>query len=105
MRLVSYEANGQVRHGILSGDNGDERVSDIGSGDLLNLLESGDDWFQRAEATASGQSVPLASVRLRVPLRRPPKLLALAGNYQDHVRESKVADVQKAHAVPLRQGA
>lgn len=101
MRLVSYEANDQLRHGILSGDNGDERVHDIGSGDLLNLLESGDRWFQQAQAASSRRSVPLASVRLCAPLRRPPKLLALAGNYQAHVRESKVADVQKTNAVPL----
>jgi 2-keto-4-pentenoate hydratase/2-oxohepta-3-ene-1,7-dioic acid hydratase in catechol pathway len=101
VKLVSYGTDGHMRHGILSGGNGDERVHDIGSGDLLTLLESGNGWFQRAEAAASGQSVPLASVRLRAPLRRPPKLLALAGNYQDHVRESKVADVQKANAVPL----
>jgi 2-keto-4-pentenoate hydratase/2-oxohepta-3-ene-1,7-dioic acid hydratase in catechol pathway len=101
MKLVSYERNNELRHGLLSGDDGAERVHDIGGGDLLNLLESGDDWLARARAASSTPSVPLASVRLRAPLRRPPKLLALAGNYQEHVRESKVADVQKANAVPL----
>jgi len=95
MRLVSYEANGELRHGILSGDNGAERVHDIGSGDLLNLLESGEDWLQRARVASSGPSVSLTSLRLRAPLSRPPKLLALAGNYQEHVRESKT------NAVPL----
>ncbi len=101
MKLISYEVNGQLRHGILSGDSGAARVHDIGSGDLLSLLESGEDWLERARAATMGQSVPLDSVRLRAPLRRPPKLLALAGNYQEHVRESKVADVQKTNAVPL----
>jgi 2-keto-4-pentenoate hydratase/2-oxohepta-3-ene-1,7-dioic acid hydratase in catechol pathway len=101
MKLVSYERNNELRHGLLSVDDGAERVHDIGGGDLLNLLESGDDWLARARAASSTPSVPLASVRLRAPLRRPPKLLALAGNYQEHVRESKVADVQKANAVPL----
>ncbi|MGI8854951.1 MAG: fumarylacetoacetate hydrolase family protein [Thermomicrobiales bacterium] len=101
MKLVSYRANDQLRHGLLSGDDGAERVHDIGPGDLLTLLESGDDWMQRARAASAGQSVPLSSVRLCAPLRRPPKLLALAGNYQEHVRESKVADVQKKNAVPL----
>jgi 2-keto-4-pentenoate hydratase/2-oxohepta-3-ene-1,7-dioic acid hydratase in catechol pathway len=101
MKLVSYERDNELRHGLLSGDDGAERVHDIGSGDLLNLLESGEDWLARAHAASSGPSVPLASVRLHAPLRRPPKLLALAGNYQEHVRESKVADVQKTNAVPL----
>ncbi len=101
MKLVSYAVNDALRHGLLSGDDGAERVHEIGSGDLLELLESGDDWHAAGAGRRLGASVPLSSVRLLAPLRRPPKLLALAGNYQEHVRESKVADVQKAHAVPL----
>jgi 2-keto-4-pentenoate hydratase/2-oxohepta-3-ene-1,7-dioic acid hydratase in catechol pathway len=38
---------------------------------------------------------------LLAPLHRPPKLLALAGNYQEHVREGGVADVLKQRATPL----
>ncbi|MDQ2786655.1 MAG: fumarylacetoacetate hydrolase family protein, partial [Chloroflexota bacterium] len=83
------------------GPEGDQRVHDLGAGDLLTLLESGDDWMERAHTAATAHSVAFASVQVLAPLRRPPKLLALAGNYQDHVRESKVADVQKANAVPL----
>jgi len=101
MRLVSYRGSDGVRHGLLAGPEGDPRVVDLGAGDLLTLLESGDDWVERARAASTAGSVPLSSVRLLAPLRRPPKLLALAGNYQDHVRESNVADVQKARAVPL----
>ncbi len=101
MKLVSYRANDQLRHGLLSGGEGAERVHDIGAGDLLALLESGDGWMQRAQAAAAKESVPLSSIQLCAPLRRPPKFLALAGNYQEHVRESKVADVQKKNAVPL----
>ena len=101
MRLVSYAGDDGVRHGVLAGPEGDQRIFDIGPGDLLTLLESGDDWMDRAHAASSTQSIARSSVRLLAPLRRPPKLLALAGNYQEHVRESKVADVQKAHAVPL----
>lgn len=101
MKLISYERNNALRHGLLDSNEGAERVHEIGSGDLLNLLESGGDWLARARAASSGPSMPLSSVRLCAPLRRPPKLLALAGNYQEHVRESKVADVQKTNAVPL----
>ncbi len=101
MKLVSYRSGGEVRHGVLTGPEGDQQIRDLGSGDLLNLLESGDDWMERAHATASSPALALSAVQLLAPLRRPPKLLALAGNYQDHVRESKVADVRKANAVPL----
>ena len=101
MKLVSYRNGEGVRHGILIGSDDDQQIVDLGSGDLLALLESGSDWLARARAASSGSSVPLSSVHLCAPLSRPPKLLALAGNYQEHVRESKVADVQKANAVPL----
>jgi 2-keto-4-pentenoate hydratase/2-oxohepta-3-ene-1,7-dioic acid hydratase in catechol pathway len=102
MRLVSYESGSGVRHGVLGGPEGGERVHEIGAGDLLTLLESGDGWMERARAAqASGGGVPLNDVRLRAPLRRPPKLLALAGNYQEHVREGGVADVLKQRATPL----
>lgn len=101
MRLVSYAVGGALRHGILDGPEGDERVHDLGVGDLLTLLERGDDWLERAQQATRGEGMPLASVRLRTPLRRPPKLLALAGNYQEHVREGGVADVLKQRATPL----
>ncbi len=101
MRLVSYHDGEGVRHGVLADPESEQRILDLGAGDLLNLLESGDDWMDRAHAASTSKSVALSSVRLLAPLRRPPKLLALAGNYQEHVRESKVADVQKARAVPL----
>jgi 2-keto-4-pentenoate hydratase/2-oxohepta-3-ene-1,7-dioic acid hydratase in catechol pathway len=101
MKLVSYRIGGDVRHGILTGSEGGQHILDLGSGDLLTLLESGDDWMERAGMASADRPVSLSAVSLLAPLRRPPKLLALAGNYQDHVRESKVADVQKANAVPL----
>jgi 2-keto-4-pentenoate hydratase/2-oxohepta-3-ene-1,7-dioic acid hydratase in catechol pathway len=102
MRLVSYDAGQGARHGVLSGPEGSERIHEIGAGDLLVLLESGDGWMERAGAAqSSGDGIPLSTIRLLAPLRRPPKLLALAGNYQDHVREGGVADVLKQHATPL----
>lgn len=101
MRLVSYVAGGALRHGSLAGPEGEERVHDLGAGDLLALLERGEDWLAWARQATRAEGTPLAAVRLRAPLRRPPKLLALAGNYQEHVREGGVADVEKRHATPL----
>jgi 2-keto-4-pentenoate hydratase/2-oxohepta-3-ene-1,7-dioic acid hydratase in catechol pathway len=101
MKLVSYRLADALRHGVLVGPAGEQRIHDLGPGDLLTLLESGDYWLARAHAASTADALPLSSVQLRAPLRRPPKLLALAGNYQEHVRESRVADVQKKNAVPL----
>ncbi len=102
MKLVSFVGSDGAHHGVLDDTDGAARVHDLGGGDLLTLLESGDGWQERARRQmVHAPTHPLAGVRLLAPLRRPPKLLALAGNYQDHVRESKVADVQKANAVPL----
>jgi 2-keto-4-pentenoate hydratase/2-oxohepta-3-ene-1,7-dioic acid hydratase in catechol pathway len=102
MRLVSYDTGSGTLHGVLSGPEGDERIHEIGTGDLLALLESGDGWIERARAAqSSDEGSALNGVRLLAPLRRPPKLLALAGNYQEHVREGGVADVLKQRATPL----
>jgi 2-keto-4-pentenoate hydratase/2-oxohepta-3-ene-1,7-dioic acid hydratase in catechol pathway len=101
MKLVSYDAGTGLRHGVLAGPEGDQRVLDIGPGDLLTLLESGADWQEQAQHASSARSAPRSSVRLCAPLRRPPKLLALAGNYQEHIREGGGTALQKQHVTPL----
>ena len=92
MRLITFEAEGGVRHGILRGEPDRGRIVDLGPGDLLRLIESGD--------LADGPEREAASVRLLAPLLRPPKLLALAGNYQDHITEGGGKPVDKTRVVP-----
>lgn len=99
MKLVTYVVDGGVRHGVLRGADGAETVVDLGSGDLLALLEAGPEALARARE-ASGPARALSGVRLLAPLRRPPKLLALAGNYQDHITESGAPPIDKARIVP-----
>jgi 2-keto-4-pentenoate hydratase/2-oxohepta-3-ene-1,7-dioic acid hydratase in catechol pathway len=102
MKLATYERAGEIHHGVVEGEAGAETVRDIGRGDLLTLLESGDGWLARArEAASRSEPRPLAEGHLRAPIRRPPKLLALAGNYQAHVKEGGVAPVAKDRATPL----
>jgi 2-keto-4-pentenoate hydratase/2-oxohepta-3-ene-1,7-dioic acid hydratase in catechol pathway len=49
-------------------------------------------WFETADATARSQVArPLSEVKLLAPVPRPPKLLALAGNYRAHIKESQGA--------------
>jgi 2-keto-4-pentenoate hydratase/2-oxohepta-3-ene-1,7-dioic acid hydratase in catechol pathway len=101
MKLVSYSAAGTsaVRHGVLVGEPGAGRIIDLGEGDLLGLIEAGETGLARAAAQA-GTGVDVATVRLRAPVQRPPKLLALARNYQDHITEGGGQPVDKQRVVP-----
>jgi 2-keto-4-pentenoate hydratase/2-oxohepta-3-ene-1,7-dioic acid hydratase in catechol pathway len=95
MKLVSYSVDNQTRFGaLLSG----ERVMDltnvyptalafldageIGMTTLLSAVERA----ERGEALA-GQVRPLDGVRLRPPVPQARKLLAVAANYREHIRE------------------
>jgi 2-keto-4-pentenoate hydratase/2-oxohepta-3-ene-1,7-dioic acid hydratase in catechol pathway len=92
MKLVTYRSRtGDVRHGRLDGE---DSIVDLGPGDLLSYIEAGGKPGQDGEVVSAGQ------VRLLAPLRRPPKLLALAGNYQDHITESGAPRVDKSRIVP-----
>ena len=87
-----------MRHGVLRGEPDAERVVDLGAGDLLELIEAGRG--AGARAIALGPEHELASVRPLSPLRRPPKILALARNYQDHITEGGGQPVDKSRVVP-----
>jgi 2-keto-4-pentenoate hydratase/2-oxohepta-3-ene-1,7-dioic acid hydratase in catechol pathway len=99
MKLVTFHDGSAVRHGLLRGAPGAERLVELGSGDLLGLIEAGPAAMERAR-TAAGSERELAGVRLLAPLLRPPKLLALARNYQDHITEGGGQPVDKSRIVP-----
>jgi 2-keto-4-pentenoate hydratase/2-oxohepta-3-ene-1,7-dioic acid hydratase in catechol pathway len=92
MRLVTFQSEDGIRHGILRGEPANGQVMDLGPGDLLGLIESGH--------VGDGPQRDAAGVRLLAPLLRPPKLLALARNYQDHITEGGGQPVDKARIVP-----
>jgi len=95
MRVLSFATDGQTRLGaLLSG----ERVLDVTNvyPTALAFLEAGEigmsaliSAVERAERGESlaGPIRPLDQVRLKAPVPQARKLLALAGNYQEHVRE------------------
>ncbi|MFN3652917.1 MAG: fumarylacetoacetate hydrolase family protein [Armatimonadota bacterium] len=95
MRILSFTIDGQVRLGVLMSA---ERVLDVTNvyPTALALLEAGEiamsvvlsalERAERGEALA-GPIRPLAEVRLKAPVPQARKLLALAGNYQEHVKE------------------
>ena len=100
MKLVTFrtESDG-VRHGVLRGDQSAGTILDLGAGDLLSLIEDGRSGLERAEG-GGGREIDVGSVRLLAPLPRPPKLLALARNYQDHITEGGGQPVDKQRVVP-----
>ncbi len=99
MKLVSFSPAGaaEVRVGALAG----EHVVDFSAAgvepwhDMVAFLEAGEqalDAARQAVANPPEQAlVPLGEVRLRAPVPCPRKLFALAGNYYEHIKESRLA--------------
>lgn len=119
MKLASFEWHGQPRLGaVLEG----ERILDfhaaaVGAepseiealGDCLAFLEGGEPLMrmgrEMAACAATGscpreELLPLSSVRLRPPVPGARKLLALAGNYPQHIREGGRPTFPKEETYP-----
>ena len=103
MRLVTFSKRREMRIGVVVGD----RVVDLAASaeaagktplptDMLAFLEMGAKGMRAARAVArlakkqpdAVASQPLKRTRLEAPVPCPRKLLALAGNYHSHLRES-----------------
>ena len=72
---------------------------------MVALLEAGPATMAAAQRVAEAipqttESTPLASATLLAPIPRPPKLLALAGNYMKHVVEGRGAEFEKRQSTP-----
>ncbi len=110
MRLVTYlRGGGPARAGVLLQD---ARILDLaGAGqalgiclpsDLLALLDLGPYGLEQAAwvADRSGRigfpTLPRAQARLLAPVPRPRKVLAVAGNYADHLVESRMEVPEKS---------
>jgi len=97
MKLITYQRNQTISCGILTADG----VLDIPSiwpgpnppRSLKQILEKGPDCLRRiAEFAASADSfTPSDQVKLLAPVTRPNKVLALAGNYSEHLKEAGLA--------------
>lgn len=91
MRLVTYQYGGKSSTGVLT----DKGVVDLPRasggripGEMVALLCGGDPILQLArEVVTAGDEIPLASVRLQAPIRRPGKILGIGLNYADHAAE------------------
>ncbi len=87
MRFVTFQNNGQVKPGVISGESV-IGLKDAGFDSLLAVIQGGPEALQVVRSWVDGKEpVPLSSVRLLAPLPRPPKIICVGLNYRDHVRE------------------
>lgn len=96
MKLVTYLRDGSASCGVLT----DRGIVDIPSAwkngnppkSVKEILERGPaclDELRRMTDSAT-QATPLDSVKLQAPIPRPGKILALAGNYSEHIKEASL---------------
>src|SRR5271156_5988516 len=105
MKLLYFD---DYKLGVLKGD----RVVDVssvvrdiphtGPGDLINGLIARFDQYRAKlnDAAASGQGVPLSSVKLRPPLPKPTNIDAMAVNYMEDGTRSAPAPINAFHKSP-----
>ena len=110
MKLTTYSKDGSVSCGILTDAGLIDTVSAFKGGNpprsVKEILERGPDCLARlAELEKAGvDCLPVDSVRLLAPIPRPGKILALAGNYTEHIKEGGgklgLAESPRATTVP-----
>lgn len=96
MKLATFTEGGTTRIGVVV-DN-DNSIVDLAAAvpdlprEMTVFLIAGPAATERAQRAAkdSAHRIPLSSVKLEAPIRRPPEFLAIGLNYADHVEESKM---------------
>jgi 2-keto-4-pentenoate hydratase/2-oxohepta-3-ene-1,7-dioic acid hydratase in catechol pathway len=96
VKLLTYRRDNAVSCGILT----DRGIVDIPSAwkganpprNVKEVLELGRPGLAqlRRLAESKAKAIPLDSVKLLAPIARPGKVLALAGNYSEHIKEASV---------------
>lgn len=88
MKYVSFDHDGEQHHGYLDG---------------AEIVVLGRGYLDLAAGAPGGRPighVAVADVRLRAPLARPGKIIGVAANYQEHVREGGAEERVKAFSTP-----
>jgi len=94
MKLVTYAKNESVSCGVLTG----EQLIDVPSvwpgpnppRSMKEILERGPSFLAKLAKLAESTDIftPVDSAKLLAPIPRPGKILALAGNYSEHIKEA-----------------
>jgi 2-keto-4-pentenoate hydratase/2-oxohepta-3-ene-1,7-dioic acid hydratase in catechol pathway len=96
MKLITYSKDSSTSCGILT-NNG---IIDIPSSKILSnppssliqILQQGRTCLEMLEklTKTSTHLLSIDSVRLLAPIQNPPKVIALAGNYSEHIKEASI---------------
>jgi len=107
MKLVTYSKNRSTSIGLLT-ENG--QLTDIPAvwpgpnppATIIGLLQRGPDCLDKLRRVAEPAelSIPLKDCQLLAPIPRPGKILALAGNYAEHIAE---ASLERGFALGMSQ--
>ncbi len=112
MRLVAFHTGEDTPRlgAIVARDDGDAVIGLAALDpalptDLVELLGQGPDTLARVRslvvgADAATPALPMTQVRLLAPITRPPRILAAAGNYQEHLVEGGAPRVDPSRVVP-----
>ncbi len=87
MKLAVFHADGAEQIGIVEG----ERILPVPDApDMVALISDFETWQPRLSRLSTSKDgwLPLESVTLRAPIKRPGKILAIGLNYADHIAES-----------------
>jgi 2-keto-4-pentenoate hydratase/2-oxohepta-3-ene-1,7-dioic acid hydratase in catechol pathway len=97
MKFITYSKNDSISCGILVGDC----LVDVPSAwpspnpprSVKQILEMGRSCFAKLTklAASAKKLIPLESVRLLAPIPDPTKIVALAGNFSEHIKEAGLA--------------
>jgi 2-keto-4-pentenoate hydratase/2-oxohepta-3-ene-1,7-dioic acid hydratase in catechol pathway len=92
MKLATFTHEGMKRLGVVTGEEIVDLVAHAPSlpRDMATFLQAGAPALAEARGAAERATarVPLDAVHLDAPIQRPPKFLAIAFNYADHVAET-----------------
>jgi 2-keto-4-pentenoate hydratase/2-oxohepta-3-ene-1,7-dioic acid hydratase in catechol pathway len=103
MRLATFNHGAGNRLGLVREDGVvDIAAHEAGPASMEALLAAGPCAFERLRRLErDGEATPLAQVKLRAPVTRPSKFLAIAANYQSHIDE--VLASNPSYAPPTSQ--
>jgi 2-keto-4-pentenoate hydratase/2-oxohepta-3-ene-1,7-dioic acid hydratase in catechol pathway len=99
MRLVTFEADGKIRPGVLTEANGIFDLSAAGFNSMLDVIEAAASSPKKiqslVEASTPNAAYSLGTVKLLAPIPKPRKLICVGLNYRDHAAEtgSEIPDV------------
>ncbi len=92
MRLLTFEADGKARPGVLLETNGIFDLSTAGFSSMLDVIEANSGDLRKLrellpEASAD-TAYSLGTVKLLAPIPKPRKLICVGLNYRDHATET-----------------